>query len=177
MASAPRRPTLRSDMTVLVTGGLGFIGSHTARALLDRGESCVLTGYRAAEPASFLAGERIAVEPLDCSDLVGFLALGERYEITGIVHLAATPTGVLDPIDTLAVNTQGAQRAQGGGSASPARSGSLWASTSGRDPTGPGHDSHLDITRIHADTGYRPQYGIERGIGDYVAWLKAGNER
>jgi nucleoside-diphosphate-sugar epimerase len=28
---------------ILITGGLGFIGSHTARALLDLGESCLLT--------------------------------------------------------------------------------------------------------------------------------------
>lgn len=27
---------------ILITGGLGFIGSHTTRALLDLGESCVL---------------------------------------------------------------------------------------------------------------------------------------
>ena len=94
-------------VTILVTGGLGFIGSHTARALLDLGESCVLTRHRADGPPDFLAGERIAVEPLDCADEAAFRELGERHEITGIVHLAATPTGVLDPIDTLAVNAQG----------------------------------------------------------------------
>jgi len=32
---------------ILITGGLGFIGAHTARALLDLGESCLLTQHRA----------------------------------------------------------------------------------------------------------------------------------
>ena len=31
---------------ILITGGLGSIGSHTARALLDLGEPVVLTAHR-----------------------------------------------------------------------------------------------------------------------------------
>lgn len=33
----------------------------------------------------------------------------------------------------------------------------------------------LDITRIHDDTGYAPEYDTERAAGDYIAWLRAGN--
>jgi UDP-glucose 4-epimerase len=47
----------------------------------------------------------------------------------------------------------------------------------GRNPDGPGHDYYLDITRIHADTGYQPGYDAERAVADYIAWLRAGNER
>jgi UDP-glucose 4-epimerase len=47
----------------------------------------------------------------------------------------------------------------------------------GRDPNGPGHDTYLDITRIHQDTGYRPAYDAERAVADYIGWLRAGNER
>ena len=36
---------------ILITGGLGFIGSHTTRALLDLGESCVLVQRRATAAA------------------------------------------------------------------------------------------------------------------------------
>ncbi len=44
---------------ILITGGLGFIGSHTTRALLDLGESCVLVQRRAPElPADLARGGR-----------------------------------------------------------------------------------------------------------------------
>jgi UDP-glucose 4-epimerase len=35
----------------------------------------------------------------------------------------------------------------------------------------------LDITRIREDTGYEPIYDVERGIVEYVDWLRSGNER
>jgi UDP-glucose 4-epimerase len=37
--------------------------------------------------------------------------------------------------------------------------------------------NYLDITRIHQDTGYQPAYDTERAAADYIAWLRAGNER
>jgi UDP-glucose 4-epimerase len=45
-------------------------------------------------------------------------------------------------------------------------------------PTGgTGRRSHLDITRIRQDTGYEPGYDVDRSAADYLAWLRAGNER
>jgi UDP-glucose 4-epimerase len=44
----------------------------------------------------------------------------------------------------------------------------------GRSPTSPGA-THADISRIRADTGYQPQFQIEKSIPDYVQWLRAGN--
>ncbi|MBP2708185.1 NAD(P)-dependent oxidoreductase [Microbispora sp. RL4-1S] len=79
---------------ILITGGLGFIGSHTARALLDLGEGCVLTRRQTTRVPSFLSdetGERIRIEALDVSDRQAVLDLGRRHTITGIVHLAAAP--------------------------------------------------------------------------------------
>ena len=89
---------------ILITGGLGFIGSHTARALLDLGESCVLVQRRAAvlpEALAGEAGERLAVEQADATDRAALSALGRRHPISGIVHLAAGAAGGPgDPVDT-----------------------------------------------------------------------------
>ena len=95
---------------ILITGGLGSIGSHTARALLDQGESVVLTAHRSTRLPEFLAGEpvgRVVVEPLDTTDRGAFLAIGERHEISAIVHLAAAPHDSPDPVDYLRADTRG----------------------------------------------------------------------
>ena len=92
---------------ILVTGGLGTIGSQTARALIDLGHEVVVTRRRNADVPSFLAG-RVTLEALDVTDRDAFLALGERHEISGIVHLAAGGLEVIDdPIEFLRVNTAG----------------------------------------------------------------------
>lgn len=76
---------------ILVTGGLGFIGSHTARALIELDRTCVLTSHRNTEIPPVLddvVGERAFVEQVDVSDRTALLALGRCHSITGIVHLA-----------------------------------------------------------------------------------------
>ncbi|MFD7709698.1 NAD-dependent epimerase/dehydratase family protein [Streptomyces sp. NPDC059785] len=75
---------------ILVTGGFGFIGSHTVRALLDLGEDCVVVRRSARELPAVLAGARLTVEQADITDLDALLAIGRRHTITGIVHLAGS---------------------------------------------------------------------------------------
>ncbi|MGP3957092.1 NAD-dependent epimerase/dehydratase family protein [Nonomuraea sp. 3N208] len=74
---------------ILVTGGLGMIGAHTARALVDLGHEVVVTTHRRTEVPSFLAS-RVTVEALDVTDRDAFLALAGRHDISDIVHLAGS---------------------------------------------------------------------------------------
>lgn len=77
---------------ILITGGLGMIGAHTARALADLGHDVVATAHTRAEVPSFLDG-RVVVEPLDVTDRDAFLALGSRHRISDIIHLAGSIPG------------------------------------------------------------------------------------
>ena len=65
-----------------------------------------MTRRHNADVPSFLA-DRVIVEHLDVTDREAFLALGDRHEITGIVHLAAGGLEVTDPMEFLRVNTNG----------------------------------------------------------------------
>ncbi|MFD1146858.1 NAD-dependent epimerase/dehydratase family protein [Saccharothrix hoggarensis] len=107
---------------ILVTGGLGFIGSHTVRALLDLGEGCVLVQRRAADVPADLVDERVVVERADVTDRAALLDVGARHDITGIVHLAGSmpwPPGSAEPVEATRtaigglLNLVGAARAWG----------------------------------------------------------------
>jgi nucleoside-diphosphate-sugar epimerase len=89
---------------ILVTGGLGMIGAHTARALVDIGNEVVVTSHRRTEVPSFLVG-KVTVETLDVTDRDAFLAFGERDDISGIVHLAGSIPD--DPVDYFRTDTTG----------------------------------------------------------------------
>lgn len=75
---------------ILITGGLGFIGSHTVQALLDAGEECVVVQRTHAEVPAGRFDKPVAVEQADITDLDSLLAVGARQRITGIVHLAGS---------------------------------------------------------------------------------------
>ncbi|GAA2260772.1 NAD(P)-dependent oxidoreductase [Actinomadura luteofluorescens] len=90
---------------ILVTGGLGMIGAHTARALTDLGHEVVVTSHRRSEVPSFLAG-RVTVEHLDVTDRDAFLGLAGRHDISDIVHLAGSIPGD-DPVRYFRTDTTG----------------------------------------------------------------------
>jgi nucleoside-diphosphate-sugar epimerase len=81
---------------ILVTGGLGMIGAHTARALTNLGQEVIVTSHHRAEVPSFLAGQ-VTVESLDVTDRDAFLTLADRHDISDIVHLAGGIPGK-DPV-------------------------------------------------------------------------------
>ena len=86
-------------MTVLLTGAAGFIGSHVARALLDRGEQVIgvdnVNDYydpalKEARLARFRGRNAFAFQRLDIADRGAVLDLVAQHpEITRVVHLAA----------------------------------------------------------------------------------------
>lgn len=92
----------------LITGGMGFIGLHTAHALLEMGETCVLTQYRVKRMPDFIQaeiGKRVFVKQLDVTDRSALLELGGRYPITGIVHLADPGPWRTDPREYFRLST------------------------------------------------------------------------
>jgi UDP-glucose 4-epimerase len=94
-------------MTVLVTGGAGYIGGHMVLALLDAGEKVAVlddlsTGFRWAVPA---AAKLIAGDVGDVALVDDILAC---HKIDAIAHFAAkivVPESVADPLGYYLNNT------------------------------------------------------------------------
>jgi UDP-glucose 4-epimerase len=94
-------------MTVLVTGGAGYIGGQTVIALLDRGETPVVlddlsNGNRAAVPS----GVPLVVG--DVGDMQTVRRVVGEYQIDAILHFAAkivVPESVADPLSYYLSNT------------------------------------------------------------------------
>jgi UDP-glucose 4-epimerase len=87
-------------MTVLVTGGAGYIGSHMVLALADRGERVVVadnlsTGFPWALPPN------VALRGGDVGDPAFMRAVIEEFDVTEIAHFAAkivVPESVDNPL-------------------------------------------------------------------------------
>ncbi|HSE90334.1 MAG TPA: NAD(P)-dependent oxidoreductase, partial [Candidatus Binatia bacterium] len=95
---------------ILITGGLGFIGLHTARRFLDVGEQVVLTQYKMRREPDFIKseiGKRAFIEPLDVTAGHDVIDLVRRHKVTGIVHLAVPGLGALSVAEDYRVNMIG----------------------------------------------------------------------
>ena len=87
-------------MTILVTGGAGYIGSHMVHELVDAGESVVVldnlsTGFRFLIPGGvpFVTGST--------GDRDVVLQTIEKHRVSAIVHFAASivvPDSIRDPL-------------------------------------------------------------------------------
>src|SRR5215813_2636738 len=94
-------------MTILVTGGCGYIGSHMVHALVDAGEPIVVvdnltTGFRSALPesATLVIG--------DVGDQALMTSVIKTHAVTEIIHFAASivvPDSVRDPLGYYRNNT------------------------------------------------------------------------
>ncbi len=80
--------------TVLVTGGAGYIGSHTSVRLIERGFDVVIadnlsnSSAEAIDVVSRLGGRPVAFEQLDLTDSEAVRKLFDCYPIEAVIHFA-----------------------------------------------------------------------------------------
>ena len=83
--------------TILVTGGTGFIGSHTTVELQEAGYEVVIIDNLSNSNANVvdgiekITGQRPAFEKVDCCDFEALEGVFKKYpKIEGIIHFAAS---------------------------------------------------------------------------------------
>ncbi|WP_339197591.1 UDP-glucose 4-epimerase GalE [Solibacillus sp. FSL R5-0449] len=94
-------------MTILVTGGLGFIGSHTVVALIEEGFKVVIADNLSNSSLEVLSSleditkENIPFHEIDIADEKVVISLFEEYDFNGVIHFAgykAVGESVSEPI-------------------------------------------------------------------------------
>jgi nucleoside-diphosphate-sugar epimerase len=79
-------------MTILVTGGTGFIGSHIVRELVEHGEKVVIIDRNRDTRIMKSLGvnlDEVTVTQGDATDLVNLFHTMKKNEVNGVIHLAA----------------------------------------------------------------------------------------
>lgn len=103
-------------MTILVTGGAGFIGSHTCAELLARGyDVVVVDDYSNSSPAALdavqrLTSRQLTTYTLDIREPSALSAVFERHTFDAVVHFAAKKAvaeSMSIPLDYFAINIVG----------------------------------------------------------------------
>ena len=94
-------------MTVLVTGGAGYIGSHTVRALADNGESVVVIDNLSTGFSAFLP-ESVPLFIGDAADENLVEGVIDAHGVDAIIHFAGSivvPESMRDPLGYYRNNT------------------------------------------------------------------------
>lgn len=103
-------------MRVLVTGGAGYIGSHTLVELLAEGhEVCVVDNHANSSPESLsrvrdIAGRDFAAHALDVRDTAALTQLAQEFRPDTVIHFAglkAVGEGEENPLSYYEVNVGG----------------------------------------------------------------------
>jgi UDP-glucose 4-epimerase len=99
--------------TILVTGGAGYIGSHTAVALLERGHRVVIadnlanSSRLAVDAAGRLGGGEVAFHQIDLTEKDGLAEVFNSHPIEAAIHFAglkAVGESVEKPLDYYRTN-------------------------------------------------------------------------
>ncbi len=81
--------------TVLVSGGAGYIGTHTAVALIEAGYDVIIIDYysnserSAVEGVEKIVGRKVAFEEVDTCDKAALRGVFEKYQFNTVIHFAA----------------------------------------------------------------------------------------
>jgi UDP-glucose 4-epimerase len=97
-------------VTVLITGGMGFTGLHTAKSFLDAGEDVVITWYQTWREPSFIKEEynkRVKIERVDVTSHHDMVDAVRKHDVTDICHLAVPGLAALSPAEDFRVNMAG----------------------------------------------------------------------
>jgi UDP-glucose 4-epimerase len=94
-------------MTILVTGGAGYIGSHLVHELVDAGEAVVVLDDLSTGFASFLP-EGAPLITGDCGDVALLSEIMSRHRVEAVVHFAGStiiPESIERPLHYYRNNT------------------------------------------------------------------------
>lgn len=86
----------KKNKVILVTGGAGFIGSHTAVELINNGYDVVIVDNLSnSQPSVISALESIVGKPIkffntDCCDTDSMQELFDSYDFAAVIHFAAS---------------------------------------------------------------------------------------
>lgn len=80
---------------VLITGGAGYIGSHTAVELIAAGFDVVMVDNfvnaspQAVEGVNQITGQKVPIERVDCCDRQALKEVFKKYDFNSAIHFAA----------------------------------------------------------------------------------------
>ena len=168
---------------ILVTGGLGFVGSHTVASLLRAGHDVVATRYRSGRMPSFLADKKFVIENVDVTGPHAVIEVARKHKIDSIVHLVVTPLGQLSPAEDYRLNMSGLINVLEAGRVAGAKRISIASSSSiyGGVASGPyREDMPLRVYGAHPTEAFKKSFEVlGRHYGDRtgieVVCLRIGN--
>lgn len=81
--------------TVLISGGAGYIGTHTAVALVEAGyDILIIDNFSNSEPSAIegvekIIGRKVNFEQVDTCDIEALRKVFDKYEFNTVIHFAA----------------------------------------------------------------------------------------